>query len=83
VETDELRPGEGFRDEEFPDGGDEGDETLPCPKCGKSIYAEAPRCPHCGDYVAPGSAVRQGWPRWMWVCLVLAGLVLLSWALRI
>ncbi len=28
--------------------GDDGPETVPCPKCGRDIWAYTQRCPHCG-----------------------------------
>lgn len=61
---------------------DEGDDELriaPCPSCGRSIYAEAERCPRCGEYVA-GGAKRK--PVWIWIGIVLALAVLVMWALR-
>ncbi len=47
-------------------------ETLPCPSCGQEIYEEAQRCPECGAYMTPGSALRV--PAWIWVGVTL-GLV--------
>ena len=76
----ELPPGEDFRDEEYPDE-HQADETTACPHCGRSIHAEANRCPHCGDYVTPGSNPRRAWPAWFWIGILLALLVLLSWAI--
>lgn len=73
----ELPPNEEFRDEEYPDAGD----VAPCPRCRAPIYADAERCPSCGDYVTGVAAPRRGRLWWMWVGLALALLVLLWWIL--
>jgi predicted nucleic acid-binding Zn ribbon protein len=41
------------KDEDADDDFAEGDsaDTDPCPVCGKPIYEEAQRCPHCGNYI--------------------------------
>jgi len=39
----------------------EGSEELGCPKCGTLMYADADRCPGCGDYVIPGGRRTPGW----------------------
>ena len=75
----ELPPGEEFRDEEYPDEGDdaEGTETRDCRGCGKSIYVDAERCPSCGEYVTPGETTPKG-GRWVWLiipAIVIIGLV--------
>jgi len=49
-------------------------ETLPCPSCGREVYEETQRCPHCGVWVTPGSA-RSRRPIWI---VVLAALLLAS-----
>lgn len=39
--------------------GEEGDDRVPCPHCGKEIYEEAERCPACGSYVSEEDAPRR------------------------
>src|SRR5262245_15023384 len=60
-------------DEEF--GGDEdgfdasnnGDvePAIPCPYCHKQIHEDAPRCPHCGNYVSEEDAPPGRKPWWI------------------
>jgi uncharacterized paraquat-inducible protein A len=59
---------------------EEEDDLAPCPSCRAMIYAEADRCPRCGDYVTPGTARARSKPWWMWLGIALALLILLSWA---
>jgi hypothetical protein len=45
-------------------GGEDGeDETLDCPSCGRAVYEDTDRCPHCGDWIMPLAAA--GRPVWM------------------
>jgi hypothetical protein len=50
-------------------------ETVPCPYCGKEVYEEAERCPHCEQYISREDAPARK-PLWIvagaLVCLVLA-----------
>ena len=33
---------------------DDGDAELAwCPKCGRPVYEEAQKCPHCGEWITP------------------------------
>ena len=45
----------------------ETDDLWPCPECRREIYADADRCPYCGNYVTPGrgSAATPNWVRAM------------------
>ena len=58
------------------DDGDAGE--LWCPKCGAEMYADAGRCPTCGNYVVPGA---RPTPRWLratailLIALIAAGLL--------
>jgi hypothetical protein len=54
---------------------------LWCPKCGAVMYADAVRCPACGDYVTPGAMPRGSMPAWMWVGLALVAAGLLTFLL--
>lgn len=65
-------------DEAFGDDGDV--DTVPCSHCGREVYEDAVRCPYCGEYLTDGGgAVRRGWPWWMWLGLVGAGVVVWRW----
>lgn len=59
----------------------EDDDLAPCPSCRAMIYADADRCPKCGDYVTPGAAGVRRKPAWIWIGVALAALVLLGWIL--
>jgi DNA-directed RNA polymerase subunit RPC12/RpoP len=77
----ELPEGEEFEEKEFPPEEGEGDEIFACPRCGAKIYADAVRCPSCGDYVTPGAAParpRERVPWWLWLGLLLAGAVIVG-----
>lgn len=60
-------------EEEYSDRSDQdGDEpTIPCPYCGKHVYEESDRCPHCQHYIrkktrhppeSPGVLFSASWP---------------------
>jgi hypothetical protein len=65
------------------DGDDEDDDTSPCPYCRRPIYADAERCPHCGNYLSAEDAPpsRQSW--WIilgvLVCLVVVAGWIMGW----
>ncbi len=60
-----------FDVEEYEDNsdGDDSDEepTVPCPNCRALIHEDAPRCPHCGEYVTDEGPpdIHQPW----WIIL--------------
>ncbi|MBI2920713.1 MAG: zinc-ribbon domain-containing protein [Planctomycetes bacterium] len=72
-----------FEEEDSSEQADESDVTQPCPECGREIYDDAERCPHCGHYVTREEGSGPGWPLWMKIAAALAlaavGLWLLSW----
>ena len=72
---------EGPQDVDLEDlGGDEDDsDTVPCRACGRDIYEDAERCPHCGEYVVPGGEperITGGWKNLLWA-LIGAGVLIL------
>lgn len=66
-----------------PESEDAGD--LWCPKCGAVMYADAARCPACGDYVTPGAPPSRGHPWWIWlgVALLVAATIGMGLALAV
>ena len=53
-------------DEEPDEPQDEDDvETIPCPHCGKPVYEEAERCPHCELYLSREDAPAGRKPVWI------------------
>jgi len=66
--------------EEF--GDDESADVAPCPACGAEIYAEADRCPYCGQYVTEPWRNRESGRWWLWGLAALAVLAaLVAWLL--
>ena len=49
------------------------DTTLPCPYCQRPIYADAPRCPYCENYLSDEEAAP---PRKPWWIAIVVGLCL-------
>lgn len=37
---------------DFGDPDDDDDETRPCPRCGKAVWEQIDRCPHCGIWIS-------------------------------
>jgi hypothetical protein len=54
-------------------------ETHPCPACGGDVYEEAPRCPHCGEYVS-STSIWSGRPL-AWIVLGAIGILVVIWTL--
>jgi len=56
------------------DDEDSDDTTIPCPECGREIYDDTPRCPHCGSYLGGDDFQRSRRPAWWLLFGVLAAL---------
>jgi hypothetical protein len=75
--ADEDEAGDAGWDEDDFDSDGAGDEpTVPCPYCRRAVFADSPRCPHCGQYISaedspPG---RQPWWIILGVLLCLAAI---------
>ena len=72
-----------IRESEFPDESDmddPDDQTDPCPACGKPIYEDSFRCPHCGEYVNLQREPSRFAP-WFWIALLLTLMIVLLWSL--
>ncbi len=57
---------------------DDEDDQQPCPYCGRAIYDDAERCPHCENYLSQEDAPRRQ-PIWIVVCVVLCLLAAFGW----
>ena len=63
---------------------DEDEDTVPCPSCGRPIWAEAEKCPRCGQWLT-GQAWRgeddaagaRGKRWWWWVAVVMLIILLI------
>jgi hypothetical protein len=61
---------------------DEGDaETMPCPYCGRSIYEESERCPHCERYLSAEDSPGKPKPLWLILAAIVCLLAALTWIL--
>lgn len=70
-------PGNGLREEEFPDepdGPDEPSDTVACPDCGAEVYEDAVQCPRCGSYITHRTTPWSGRPLW-WIVLGVLGIL--------
>lgn len=47
------------------------DATIECPECGRPIYEDAERCPHCESYVVAGQAGDKPRPLWITITVLL------------
>ena len=57
------------------DGGPDGEatDTVPCPFCGRPVYAAADLCPSCRSFIGGSDdpTPTRRWPRWFVVGLIL------------
>ena len=73
-------PDEHDLEDEFADGPEL--DQVPCPSCGRMIYDDTDKCPHCGDWVMPMASAAARRPTWIWwTALVLAAVMLITWGL--
>jgi hypothetical protein len=49
-------------DDEEPD---DDQDTIPCPYCGRPIFDDTPRCPHCENYLSEEEAAPTRKPWWI------------------
>lgn len=62
------------------DFGDDDEElTIACPWCRAEIHEDAPRCPHCGNFISKEDGPSAPKPGWLILGAILALLVVLSW----
>ncbi|RME40142.1 MAG: zinc-ribbon domain-containing protein [Planctomycetota bacterium] len=65
-------------DEWIEDEGDDEEDVLACPRCGREVHEDTQQCPYCGDWIIPIDP-RDRPRRTIWivaVVLVIAGLLL-------
>ena len=61
------------------EGGDNDDDTIPCPYCKRPIYEDAQRCPYCEHYLSEEDAPPARKPWWVIVGVVLCLYVIYRW----
>ena len=69
-------------DEEIDDSADDadGDETIPCPYCGRSIHEESERCPHCERYLSDMDTPPRRKPLWIALGVLVCLVIVLFWS---
>jgi hypothetical protein len=72
---DEFEDDEFDSGEDWTDGPDSESATLPCPRCGREVYEDAPYCPHCDADLA--EAAERNPPRKPW--WIILGTVACLW----
>jgi predicted nucleic acid-binding Zn ribbon protein len=60
---------------------DDNDDVDVCPVCAGDVHEDAPRCPHCGEWLFGDTPVRQRARGWFWPVIValLVGVILVMW----
>jgi uncharacterized paraquat-inducible protein A len=78
---DDLYEDEWSDEDDSDDGIDEDPDEMPCPACGRMVYEDAPKCPHCGEWITAATAAERRSRTWLWPLLVagLISLILVAW----
>ncbi len=77
-----MRDEEWSDDEQFDDDPDDAEsETVACPVCRRSVYEDAEKCPHCGEWITPASTAEHRSRTWRWPVLIalLIVMILVAW----
>jgi predicted nucleic acid-binding Zn ribbon protein len=53
--------------------------TTPCPYCGKPIYEDAVRCPHCENYLSREDAPPRRHPLWIALGAIAVLAIVMMW----
>jgi hypothetical protein len=61
------------------DGDDEEVTTVPCPYCGKDVFDDSPRCPHCGNYLSEADSPPSRKPWWIVAGVVVCLYLIYRW----
>jgi predicted nucleic acid-binding Zn ribbon protein len=55
-------------------------EEMACPSCRRYVTEDTQKCPYCGEWIIPEEPSRRGWPRWLFVgVVVLMLMAVLRW----
>lgn len=54
------------------DAREDGDDTVPCPRCKREVYENAQQCPYCHYFLSEEDALASLKPWWVIVGAVLA-----------
>lgn len=66
-------------EEEWGESEDDGDDTIPCPYCRRSIHEDSQRCPHCENYLSEEDAPAARKPWWIVVGVLLCLFIVYRW----
>ncbi len=71
-------------DEDLPHGvyHEDTPALVACPYCREAVYEEAQYCPRCENFISAEDRNGNAKPVWVWVCLILALLAVLSTAVN-
>ncbi len=58
---------------------DDGDDTIPCPYCRRSIHEDSQRCPYCEKYLSEEDAPAAPKPWWIIIGVLLCLVVFYLW----
>jgi len=78
---DRLDDDEWPQENDFDDAFDEEPDEAPCPACSRMVYEDTPKCPYCGEWIAPAGSADQRSRTWLWPLVVVALilLILVAW----
>ena len=61
---------------------DDEDNTIDCPYCRASVYADTPRCPKCGNYISREDSQPARKPWWILLGAAAALFAVYQWIIR-
>ena len=76
-DEDELDPAE-YPDEHDLHCGNDDDTDGICPSCRQYVYYDAPKCPHCGDWILRPESAPSGPSQSPWIRTAAATIVVLA-----
>jgi hypothetical protein len=66
-------------EDDWPYDDDDAAETMPCPYCKRDIHEDAPRCPHCENYISGEDAPAGAKPWWLIIGVALCLYAVYRW----
>lgn len=78
-EPDDWDTGGAEDDDDWDDSSD--DPTVSCPSCGREIFEDSPRCPHCETYLSDDDHRGRRQPLWVSITAVICLAVVIVWAI--